>query len=51
MEDIAAPNAFDEAAKGVDAVAHTASPFHVRGLLSDVLDGELTCPVVWKYGT
>ncbi|KAG8762779.1 methylglyoxal reductase (NADPH-dependent) gre2 [Ceratobasidium sp. 428] len=28
VEDIAKDGAFDEAVKGVDAVAHTASPFH-----------------------
>ena len=28
VKDIAEDNAFDEAVKGVDAVAHTASPFH-----------------------
>lgn len=32
VEDIAAPNAFDEAVQGVDAVAHTASPFHASYL-------------------
>lgn len=28
VEDISKPGAFDEAVKGVDAIAHTASPFH-----------------------
>ncbi|THH09440.1 hypothetical protein EW145_g2000 [Phellinidium pouzarii] len=28
VSDITAPGAFDEAVKGVDAIAHTASPFH-----------------------
>ncbi|BGP43138.1 hypothetical protein JCM10449v2_007162 [Rhodotorula kratochvilovae] len=28
VEDVEQPNAFDEAVKGVDAVVHTASPFH-----------------------
>lgn len=28
VKDVGAPGAFDEAIKGVDAVAHTASPFH-----------------------
>jgi len=30
VEDISAEGAFDEAVKGVDAVAHTASPFHFK---------------------
>ena len=30
VEDIGADGAFDEAVKGVDAVAHTASPFHMN---------------------
>ncbi|KAJ7608192.1 D-lactaldehyde dehydrogenase [Roridomyces roridus] len=29
VPDITAPGAFDEAVKGVDAIAHTASPFHL----------------------
>ncbi|GAA5884120.1 hypothetical protein JCM6882_002147 [Rhodosporidiobolus microsporus] len=35
VKDIATPGAFDEAIKGVDLVAHTASPFHY-----DVKDNE-----------
>ncbi|KAK9249216.1 hypothetical protein V1506DRAFT_527370 [Lipomyces tetrasporus] len=40
VEDIAAPNAFDEAVKGVDVVVHTASPFHfkVTDPVNDLLD-------------
>ena len=34
VKDIAEPGAFDEAVKGVDTVAHTASPFHVCTLSS-----------------
>jgi nucleoside-diphosphate-sugar epimerase len=30
VEDITKDGAFDEAVKGVDAIAHTASPFHFR---------------------
>lgn len=30
VEDIGAPDAFDEAVKGVEGVAHTASPFHLK---------------------
>lgn len=28
VEDIAIPHSFDESVKGVDFIAHTASPFH-----------------------
>ena len=30
VEDIGTDGAFDEAVKGIDAVAHTASPFHMN---------------------
>jgi nucleoside-diphosphate-sugar epimerase len=30
VEDITKDGAFDEAVKGVDAIAHTASPFHYK---------------------
>ncbi|GAA5978146.1 hypothetical protein JCM11641_006638 [Rhodosporidiobolus odoratus] len=48
VSDLAAPNAFDEAIKGVDAVAHIASPFtfqfedNVRDLLDPALKGTLS---------
>lgn len=29
VPDITAPGAFDEAVKGIDAIEHTASPFHM----------------------
>ncbi|KAK9239669.1 hypothetical protein V1525DRAFT_397277 [Lipomyces kononenkoae] len=40
VEDIAAPNAFDEAVKGVDVIVHTASPFHfkITDPVKDLLD-------------
>lgn len=45
VKDVAAPNAFDEAVKGVDGVVHTASPFqlavedNVRDLLDPAIKG------------
>jgi len=57
VEDIAKEGAFDEAVKGVDAIAHTASPFHLKADSPD----ELIIPAVkgavgmlqsaLKYGT
>ncbi|KAK9360979.1 hypothetical protein V1504DRAFT_406804 [Lipomyces starkeyi] len=40
VEDIAVPNAFDEAVKDVDVIVHTASPFHfkVTDPVKDLLD-------------
>jgi len=37
VEDIAKDGAFDEAVKGVDAIAHTASPFHYKSSNPDDL--------------
>ena len=31
VPDITVPGAFDESVKGVDAIEHTASPFHLKG--------------------
>ncbi|KAI0262311.1 D-lactaldehyde dehydrogenase [Gloeopeniophorella convolvens] len=42
VEDITQEGAFDEAVKGVDAVAHTASPFHYKATEPD----ELIIPAV-----
>ncbi|KAH8995081.1 hypothetical protein EDB86DRAFT_2804906 [Lactarius hatsudake] len=42
VEDITKDGAFDEAVKGVDAVAHTASPFHYNAIEPD----ELIIPAV-----
>jgi hypothetical protein len=45
VQDIAAPNAFDEAVNDVDVVVHTASPFHfmvtdpVKPLLDPAIKG------------
>ncbi|TNY24036.1 hypothetical protein DMC30DRAFT_413521 [Rhodotorula diobovata] len=39
VEDVEKPNAFDEAVKGVDAVVHTASPFHFNVSKADELIG------------
>jgi nucleoside-diphosphate-sugar epimerase len=57
VEDITKDGAFDEAVKGVDAIAHTASPFHFNATEPD----ELIVPAVrgtttilhsaLKYGT
>ncbi|KAH9896685.1 NAD(P)-binding protein [Cubamyces lactineus] len=57
VEDITKEGAFDEAVKGVDAIEHTASPFHFRAVEPD----ELIVPAVQgttgilksaqKYGT
>ena len=35
VEDITKDGAFDEAVKGVDAIAHTASPFHFNAIDPD----------------
>jgi nucleoside-diphosphate-sugar epimerase len=35
VEDITKDGAFDEAVKGVDAIAHTASPFHYKATTPD----------------
>jgi nucleoside-diphosphate-sugar epimerase len=35
VEDITKDGAFDEAVKGVDAIAHTASPFHYKSTNPD----------------
>ncbi|GJN94209.1 hypothetical protein Rhopal_007283-T1 [Rhodotorula paludigena] len=49
VKDIAAPGAFDEAIKGVDIVAHTASPFHFdvkdneKDMLIPALEGTRQC--------
>ncbi|EIM22277.1 D-lactaldehyde dehydrogenase [Wallemia mellicola CBS 633.66] len=48
VEDIEAPNAFDEAVKGVDAILHTASPFHFNSddpneLIGPAVEGTLNC--------
>ncbi|GHJ85946.1 hypothetical protein NliqN6_2348 [Naganishia liquefaciens] len=37
VEDIADPNAFDEAVKGVEGIAHTASPFYLDAQTHDEL--------------
>lgn len=37
VEDIAEPSAFDEAVKGVDGIAHTASPFYLDAKTADEL--------------
>ncbi|KAI9458397.1 D-lactaldehyde dehydrogenase [Lactarius psammicola] len=42
VEDITKDGAFDEAVKGVDAIAHTASPFHYNAIDPD----ELIVPAV-----
>ncbi|KAF9237170.1 hypothetical protein BU15DRAFT_76272 [Melanogaster broomeanus] len=42
VEDIAKDGAFDEAVKGVDAIEHTASPFHLNAVDPD----ELIIPAV-----
>ncbi|KAH9057429.1 D-lactaldehyde dehydrogenase [Lactarius vividus] len=42
VEDITKDGAFDEAVKGVDAIAHTASPFHYNAIEPD----ELIVPAV-----
>ncbi|KAI9458401.1 D-lactaldehyde dehydrogenase [Lactarius psammicola] len=42
VEDITKDGAFDEAVKGVDAIAHTASPFHYNA----IDPGELIVPAV-----
>ncbi|OSD07837.1 NAD-P-binding protein [Trametes coccinea BRFM310] len=57
VEDITKDGAFDEAVKGVDAIEHTASPFHFKAIEPD----ELIVPAVHgttsvlksaqKYGT
>ncbi|KAG5650224.1 hypothetical protein H0H81_000267 [Sphagnurus paluster] len=39
VEDIAKAGAFDEAVKGVDVIAHTASPFHMNAVSPDELIG------------
>ncbi|KAF9042284.1 hypothetical protein BJ165DRAFT_262532 [Panaeolus papilionaceus] len=39
VEDIAKDGAFDEAVKGVDAIAHTASPFHLKVTTAEELIG------------
>ncbi|BGP03186.1 putative uncharacterized oxidoreductase [Rhodotorula toruloides] len=47
VEDVEAPGAFDEAVKGVDAVVHTASPFHFnvtdpyKDLINPAVQGTL----------
>ncbi|RPD65277.1 NAD(P)-binding protein [Lentinus tigrinus ALCF2SS1-7] len=42
VEDITKDGAFDEAVKGVDAIAHTASPFHLKAVEPE----ELIVPAV-----
>ena len=45
MPDITVSGAFDEAVKGVDAIEHTASPFHFK---ADDPSGE--CAVLcWEW--
>lgn len=44
VKDIAEPNAFEDAVKGVDAIAHTASPFHVRDHLSRTSERKTNLP-------
>ncbi|GAA5856956.1 hypothetical protein JCM9279_005030 [Rhodotorula babjevae] len=39
VEDVEKPDAFDEAVKGVDAIVHTASPFHFNVTKADELIG------------
>ncbi|KAK9324565.1 hypothetical protein V1517DRAFT_316810 [Lipomyces orientalis] len=53
VEDIAAPNAFDEAVKGVDVVVHTASPFHfkVTDPVNDLLDPAIKGTTSILYAT
>lgn len=46
VKDIAEPNAFDEAVKGVQGIAHTASPFHLKAedpeeLIRPAVDGTV----------
>ena len=47
VEDITKDGAFDEAVKGVDAIAHTASPFHYKSTEPDGMPGfhRITHPV------
>ncbi|BGP19768.1 hypothetical protein JCM10213_003616 [Rhodosporidiobolus nylandii] len=48
VEDVEKPNAFDEAVRGVDAVLHTASPFHFnvqdphKDLIDPAVNGTLS---------
>ena len=44
VEDITKDGAFDEAVKGVDAIAHTASPFHYKSSDPDGMPGFLRIP-------
>jgi nucleoside-diphosphate-sugar epimerase len=41
VQDITKDGAFDEAVKGVDAIAHTASPFHYKSTDPDGMSGFL----------
>ena len=41
VEDITKDGAFDEAVKGVDAIAHTASPFHYNSSNPDGISDSL----------
>ncbi|PSR87356.1 hypothetical protein PHLCEN_2v5173 [Hermanssonia centrifuga] len=57
VEDITKEDAFDEAVKGVDAIAHTASPFHLNAddpneLITPAVKGTLSVlQSALKYGT
>ncbi|KIJ60515.1 hypothetical protein HYDPIDRAFT_98450 [Hydnomerulius pinastri MD-312] len=41
VDDIARDGAFDEAVKGVDAIEHTASPFHMNALIKPAVNGTV----------
>ncbi len=44
VEDITKDGAFDEAVKGVDVIAHTASPFHYKSTNPDGMSDLSRCP-------
>ena len=46
VEDITKDGAFDEAVKGVDAIAHTASPFHYNPTHPDGMSNCLWMPIL-----
>ena len=49
VEDITKDGAFDEAVKGVDAIAHTASPFHYKATDPDGMSDFLWMLVIfWR---
>jgi hypothetical protein len=46
VDDITKDGAFDEAVKGVDAIAHTASPFHYNSTNPDGMSDSVLMPIL-----